>query len=483
MLGIDMNLERLFELAGVSNSEILLEAPAQVLALLKKDYPNNIAEIDDNINKARSMFKTTNEKLVKGDRLEWYMGILRAYLSNNINSVKGSYKFKDMETFNHDLFHYYGYNIGEIEKTELTKQTTISDLFATLQSYITKYQKSPKAPVPVLEGDYQLMPELNGASWWFINRAFCEEEGRSGKHCGNVMGQHDTSQRILSLRTPKHNVILTFILERNGFLGEMKAVANQKPAEKYHPNIMQLLLNPMVKGIKGAGYHPWMNFSIFDLSEQNIQVLINHGKESFIADQIKAEPIEFLKAPEYIKANKEYQQIAVKIVPALRNVFGNENDLYAWEDAIAEDESLIIYAPSDLEDYDNRIIDYLNDVDEPTAVLLSAPKSVLLDFSLLLKLIRSGFAYDIMAVVQPNTPRYSELVEAAMKEFHRNIRSSGGEYVLRFMPEKLKTYDLCKKAVANENSAIQFVPDNLKEQIKQELNITESLDLNYFRTL
>jgi hypothetical protein len=481
-----MNIERLFELAGVSNSEILLEAPAQVLALLKKDYPNNIAEIDDNINKARSMFKTTNEKLAKGDRLEWYMGILRAYLSNNINSVKGSYNFKDMETFNHDLFHYYGYNIGEIEKTELTKQTTISDLFATLQSYITKYQKSPKAPVPVLEGDYQLMPELNGASWWFINRAFCEEEGRSGQHCGNVVGKNDTTQRILSLRTANHNVILTFILESNGYLGEMKAKANLKPDVKYHPNIMQLLLNPIVKGIKGGGHATDMNFNIFDLSEQNINALIHHGKESFIIDQIKAEPEYVLKAFEYFKSNKEYQQIAVKIVPALRNVFGNENDLDAWEEAIDENESLIIYAPSDLEDYDNRIFDYLNDVDDLTTVLLRAPKSVLQDFQLLLKLIQYGYghAYDIMAVVQPNTPRYSELVEAAMKEFHRDIRSSkGGEYVLRFMPEKLKTYDLCKKAVANQNSAIQFVPDNIKKQIKQELNLTESLDLNYFRTL
>ncbi len=96
----------------------------------------------------------------------------------------------------------------------------------------------------------------------------------SGKHCGNIVGQLQTDQRILSFRKDG-NVLLTFILEPNGYLGEMKAKNNQKPQPKYHPHIMALLLSDRVKGIKGAGYAPWMNFSVFDLNDSNIKTIVS----------------------------------------------------------------------------------------------------------------------------------------------------------------------------------------------------------------
>ena len=487
-----MNIERLFELAGLYNDIILLESPAQLLTTLKKDFPNNIQEIDDNINKARSMFKTANEKMAKGDRLEWYIGILRAYLSNDINSVKGTYNFKDMETFNNDLFHYYGYNISEIQNTELTNQN-ISQLFDTFQSYIDKYKKSPKAPVPVQHSDYELIKCNDGTSWWFIDRAYCEEEGRSGQHCGNVVGKHDTSQRILSLRTPNHNVILTFILLKNGYLGEMKAKANQKPSTKYHPNIMQLLLNPKIKGIQGAGYAPYMNFSIFDLSDNDIKILINHGKQSFIADQIKAEPVEFLKAPDYIKNVKEYQQIAIESMPALKHLIGSEKLLGAWENAIHEEESLIIYAPQELHNFKSKVTYRLKYYPED---ILKAPKYVSQDFDILKAVIE--YDGDAIEYVMPTTPRYEELCKiavvhssTALVNVPKNLRTlevcklavSEYGYALQFVPDNLRTLEVCKLAVSKNEYAIVFVPDHLKEKVKQELNIQESLDLQYFQTL
>ena len=503
-----MNIERLFELAGIN---LLLEAPAYdgMITKLKKDFPNNIKDIDDNLTQAKTI-------LQKQDRIIWYLKVLRAYLSNDINNVKGTYNFTNMEQFNHDLFHYYGFNIGEIQNQQLANQN-ISELFDTLQSYITKYQKSPKAPVPVSEGDYQLTPVLNGASWWFINRSYCEEEGRSGKHCGNVVGKEDTSQRILSLRTPNHNVILTFILLKNGYLGEMKAKANQKPSTKYHPNIMQLLLNPKIKGIKGAGYAPYMNFSIFDLSDNDIKILINHGKQSFIADQIKAEPVEFLKAPDYIKNVKEYQQIAIQSLPALKHLIGSEKLLGAWENAIHEEESLIIYAPPELHNFKSRVTYRLKYYPED---ILKAPKSVSQDFDILKAVIE----YDGNSIeyIMPTTPRYNELCKIAVSQdgnalyyVPENLRTeelckiavsdnwyalqyvpenlitdeickivvSKNWYALKFVPEKLRTEEICKLAVSEYGGALEYVPDHLKDKVKQELNIQESLDFKYFQTL
>jgi hypothetical protein len=436
-------IERLFELAGIKvDNDLLLEAAYDgMVNSLKQNFPNNIKDIDDNLKQAKTI-------LTKQDRIVWYLKVLRAYLSNNINQVSGDYNFSTIEQFNTDLFHYYGYNIGEIQNTQLTNQN-ISELFETFQKAVEIYQKSDKPPVPVQHGDYELIKCNDGTSWWFVDRAFCEEEGRSGKHCGNVTGKYEQNQRILSLRNTNHNVILTFILEPNGFLGEMKAKANLKPSEKYHPNIMQLLLNPIVKGIKGAGYAHYMNFSIFDLSEQDLQILIKHGKESFIANQIESEPIEFLKAPQYIKNNKEYQQIAIKSMPALTHIINNENDLEAWEQAIHMNPSLIIYAPDNLKDFKDRVISYLN---PNPSFLIKCPKNVVNDFDIVSALIEKYG--NNLQYVMPNNPNYSKLAMIAIEE--------SGTYI-KYVPENTKDYyELAKAAVKESYIAIQYIPSSTK---------------------
>jgi len=532
-----MNLNRLFELAGI---DLLLEAPAydNMVTALKQKFPDQSSIIDDNIKQAKKILK-------KQDRIIWYIKVLRAFLLNDINSVNGEYKFTTMQQFNTDLFHYYGFNINEVENVEYKNQN-ISELFNKLNELVTKYQKSDKAPVPIQHGDYELIHFPDGSGWWFIDRAFCEEEGRSGKHCGNVVGQDDDSQRIISLRTPNHNVILTFILLEDGYLGEMKAKANQKPAEQYHPQIMQLLLNPIVKGIEGAGHHPWMNFSIFDLSEHNIEVLINHGKKSFISDQIHAEPMEFLKTPEYIKQNKIYQQIAINAMPPLKYLIGNEKSLDAWENAINEEPSLIIYAPNTLKDFTKLITSHLKYYPED---ILKCPKNIATDFNIL----KSILEYNGRNIehIMPNTPRYADLCKLAVtndgyallyvpEDFRTleicKLAVTNSGYVLQYVPKELRTLEICKLAVTNNGTSLgavpkEFrtfelckiavaqapaalkiavsssilsddeqlelckievakdiraminVPDHLKDKVKQELNIKESLDFKYFQNL
>jgi hypothetical protein len=506
-------IDRLFELAGITvDNDLLLEAAYDgMIDSLKNNFPNNIKDIDDNVKQAKTILK-------KQDRMVWYLKVLKAYLSNNIDAVKGSYNFKDMETFNNDLFHYYGYNIGEIENVEYKNQS-ISELFQTFQATVQQYQKSDKPPVPVQHGDYELIKCNDGTSWWFVDRGYCEEEGRSGKHCGNIVGKNETDQRILSLRTPNHNVILTFILLKNGYLGEMKAKANQKPSDKYHPNIMQLLLNPKIKGIKGAGYAPYMNFSIFDLSDNDIKILINHGKQSFIANQIVSEPVEFLKAPEYIKANKDYQKIAITALPALEHLIGSEKLLGAWEKAIDEEDSLIIYAPPELHNYKELITDQLKYYPD---YILKAPKNVSQNFDILKDvLVYDG---DSIEYIMPNTPRYNELCKIAVTYGSAALEHIPEDYItldlckvsvskygtsLRYVPEHLRTYELCTIAVEKNSNAIRYVPEQLKtfeicykavkrdyhllqynyipekfkDRLKLLFNIYESLDFKYFQTL
>lgn len=100
-------------------------------------------------------------------------------------------------------------------------------------------------------------------------------------HCGNSFGSYE--QRILSLRREAGNgkwvPHLTFVLEPNGYLGQMKGRGNDKPAPKYYPYIVKLLENPIIKGIQGGGYEPDTNFSLSDLPKDEYTRLIEKKPE------------------------------------------------------------------------------------------------------------------------------------------------------------------------------------------------------------
>lgn len=118
----------------------------------------------------------------------------------------------------------------------------------------------------------EFMTFPDGSGWFDLNRAFCKQEGESMGHCGNT-ASYKHSDTILSYRTPhKHKEgfwtpHLTFIMDGSGFLGEMKGYANKKPTEKYYNVIRALLLDDRIAGIKGGGYLPESNFTIWDLPD------------------------------------------------------------------------------------------------------------------------------------------------------------------------------------------------------------------------
>ena len=84
-----MNLNRLFELAGLPNNDLLLEAAAYdgMIDSLKKTYPNNVDEINQYIKKAKELFTAPNKQSPTSDKMVWYIKVLKAVLSNNINTL------------------------------------------------------------------------------------------------------------------------------------------------------------------------------------------------------------------------------------------------------------------------------------------------------------------------------------------------------------------------------------------------------------
>ena len=112
----------------------------------------------------------------------------------------------------------------------------------------------------------------DGSAWFDLDREFCSQEGKSMGHCGNT-ASWEKGDTILSYRIPHQNKPgyftphLTFIMDANSFLGEMKGYANKKPSKKYHEVIKTLLMDDRIAGVKGGGYLPEENFSVWDLDD------------------------------------------------------------------------------------------------------------------------------------------------------------------------------------------------------------------------
>ena len=113
--------------------------------------------------------------------------------------------------------------------------------------------------------------EWEGWKWVDLGKGYCDKEGKSMGHCGNAGAE--LGDNILSLRDSKNIPHLTFILN-NGILGQMKGRQNDKPSEKYHPAIIELLKTPIIKQVRGGGYKPENNFSLNDLEEDMKEELL-----------------------------------------------------------------------------------------------------------------------------------------------------------------------------------------------------------------
>jgi hypothetical protein len=111
----------------------------------------------------------------------------------------------------------------------------------------------------------------DGYKWVDLEKSYCEKESKSMGHCGNAgASKGDT---ILSLRDNKNVPHLTFILN-NGILGERKGRANEKPAPKYHPYIIELLKLPIIKNLGDGKYLPQKDFKISDITEEQLKSLV-----------------------------------------------------------------------------------------------------------------------------------------------------------------------------------------------------------------
>lgn len=436
---------RLSEHSSIKHSYLFLnEAVYDVkLASLKKKFPDQISDIDAQLNWAKSIFKTPGQ-------INWWCNLYGDYLENKLSTKQlGDYQFKSIDELQVELSHYFGFSYHPI-LTFVFDNKTVKQILTDLSTLETQYLQKQKKdrPVEMQEGDRTLYEFPGGIEWILANRAFCPEEGRSGDHCGNITGKNKTKQRILSLRR-NGNVLLTFILEPDGTLGEMKAKHNQRPAPAYHEHIFTLLMgnDPKIVGISGMGYLPEMNFNVFDFDENKLQQILK-SKPELIKTQLKVTPMEFMKAPLWIKQNPELREVACNSFSGLKYLIDEagkiNNNPNAWEKAMYVDNSLILHAPDTVDHYTARLLEYLSN--DPVD-LLKAPSNLRKDYEFLCSLIDKNPS--ALHYISPTVQKYEDLILRA-------VTQDGS--ALTFVSEDALSEKICLAAVKVNGMSIYYVP-------------------------
>lgn len=178
------------------------------------------------------------------------------------------------------LTHFSGLQFPEIQQYQFARETP-EQLLANLRRIEATAQERARLEaaenaqlLDPEDGDEVLIQFQDGWAWWLLDRGYCSAEAKAMGHCGNVGAV--AGSRLLSLRksSPKQarpnaaRPSLTFVLDEDGYLGEMKGRSNDKPAPQYHPYIIKLLEHPIVIGIRGGGYAPERNFKMTDLTDE-----------------------------------------------------------------------------------------------------------------------------------------------------------------------------------------------------------------------
>lgn len=254
-------------------------------------------QINHVVNNVNEDIKWAKKILKKNDRIVWYLRVVKYRWLKQLNNLSQTDVQKVLPIINKEMnklnkFPYIEKSLNQVQnppfirkiehflslpvdkiKNYVWSNQTSAELISQFEEFEQEWQDSlGENGVEIKDGD-KLLISFDGGSkaWWLLDRGACGDEADKMGHCGNVPSEKP-GDRILQFRTATEKEEfwvphLTFILHDNGYLGEMKGRSNDKPAKKYHPYIVKLLMHPIIEGIKGGGYEPGNNFSLNDLPD------------------------------------------------------------------------------------------------------------------------------------------------------------------------------------------------------------------------
>lgn len=188
---------------------------------------------------------------------------------------------KFLRMFNNSFDHFFSLHIEEIDNYDYGYKLP-SQVLEDFRKFELAWAENQRRVLDVEEdldrGATVILEFEDGWKWFDLGRPSCTREGKAMGHCGNTANP-SPKDRVWSLREPvrKGKKVLykphcTFIFN-DGYFGETKGFANNKPGKDLHKYIVPLLKLKEVEGIRGGGYRPEANFKLGDLPEADFKEL------------------------------------------------------------------------------------------------------------------------------------------------------------------------------------------------------------------
>lgn len=319
--------------------------------------------------------RQVEDALKRQDRVQWFLKWSRLWMAYKTENTDHPVDEKLLNRWENAVTHQYGLpseKRAEAQEVvaELSDYKHYVDMahVATIQSLVwdkqspyglksrlwdlqDEYQESIKNNERIVKQrgtDEVVIDFKNGWVWFNLNRGGCREEADAMGHCGNGAG--GAGETILSLRKFVHDTYwepaLTFILDRDGELGEMKGRGNDKPTARYHDMIVALLRHPLIKGIKGGGYMPENNFSTDDLPRD--------VKKALLAEKPALKELADVYSDWAYARHKNDTALADTLFPLMEKKLRTKLDSWEYEEVDYEKRDIIIKRWDKVENYANE---------------------------------------------------------------------------------------------------------------------------------
>lgn len=402
-------------------------------------HPDLLQDFDARLEWAKQVFSDKNQPML------WYITLYESWLLQEqdpnakakYETMLGGYPPFDFAAFEGKLDHWLSSayaernQIKDVVKKINSQTTTVDALIKNLEAaeaVITKEDetKVKKAtPVEILEGDHIILPLGNQGDWWLLPTNKHTAESKVMGHCGTA---HHTSNVLLSLRdkVPIPWVTMEYNPHKKE-LHQMKGRSNSKPATKFHHAILALLKSDLVDGFfAGQTYQASSDFSIFDMNPAMVED-IAATKPNLLITQIKKYPIDFLRAPQSVRANPDYRNFAISLLPGIAIIVDEEGvtstDNNTWENAINQDPNMIIYSPNTLKDWENRVA---NRLIKEHNLISYAPNNVRINYNIMSRVIKEGNPA-VIELIPFRAPRYKDLALLAIDKRSTLIKAINTE--------------------------------------------------------
>ena len=304
------------------------------------------------------MAETVHQRFKRQDQIQFLINKIKdLVLTRNKNQPKFEpVSLNELNRFIELLTHVQAFQplVQQIESQyKFPSNGKLKDVHDKVQEFLTIWEEEQNAEqerhgaalIPLYDEDKVILKYPDGHVWVLRNKSHCREEGDAAGHCGNSAG-YEYGERILSFRKEvkedgevKHYPELFFVLDENGLLGEMKGRKNSKPGKRHKRYIIDLLKQPIVKGLKGGGYKPEANFSLSDLNINEIEDVLatNKNFELSYSEKIKLE----------YKKNGVTQVIKDELPKFFEKVCG----FTPIEDFIDKNGNVLLWTWDNIEDY------------------------------------------------------------------------------------------------------------------------------------